>query len=241
MSRCQRNVSSTNWSIRCRRPSSDHTGAAPEAYEPKVKPQLSPLMTSYPSTLAAYAAIGHTAFLEFEARVPEKILFTHLAKYLENPAEHDDLRVDPDSYREMAKIVTETGPGAAACWRTSPAIPSWHRWRSTVCSRPPSRTPNSGQSAEILRAVILYGDILPDWQDQELHPMTRIMLGDLTRKCNPFFDQLPHTPSHRLAHLGIDWVKALCLCLAPYLPEPESRGPGTGVCPGGGGGRNLSL
>ena len=199
----------------------DHTGAGSEAYAPKVKPQLSPLLTSYPSTLAAFAAIGHTAFLEFEARVSEKILFIHLAKYLENPAEHDDVRVDPNSYREMAKIVTKQVQvrllledlsrypfGAAVeIFRLFSASQQSFKLRSV---------------SEMLLAVILYGDILPDWREHELHPMTRIMLGDLTSICNPYFDKLLQTPPHELVQLGVKWVKTLCLALAPYLPEPES-------------------
>jgi hypothetical protein len=201
----------------------EHTGAAPEAYELKVKPQLSPLMTSYPSTLAAHAAIGHTAFLEFEARVPEKLLFTQLAKYLEDPAECDDVRVDPNSYKEVAKVITKQVQVrllledlarypfgiSVEIYRLFSASQQHDKFRSV---------------AGMLQAVILYGDILPDWREQDLHPMTRIILGDLTRTCMPFFDKLPHTPPQGLVHLGADWVRALCLCLAPYLPEPESEG-----------------
>ena len=201
----------------------EHTGAAPEAYEPKVKPQLSPLMTSYPSTLAAHAAIGHTAFLEFEARVPEKILFTQLAKYLDNPAEHDDIKADPNSYREIAKVITKQVQVRLLLEDLSryPFGTSVEIYRLFSASQ---QNVKFRSVVEMLQAVILYGDILPDWRQQDLHPMTRFMLGDLTRTCNAYFDKLPHTPPQRLVHLGADWVRALCLCLAPYLPEPEAEG-----------------
>lgn len=200
----------------------DHTGAPPEADEPKSKPQLSPLMTSYPSTLAAYAAIGHTAFLEFEARVPAQILFTHLDQYLENPAEHDDLRVDADSYREMAKIVTKLVQVRLLLEDLSryPFVAAVEIYRLFSASQ---QNVKFRSVPEMLQAVILYGDVLPAWQDQKLHPMTRTMLRDLTGICNPYFDELAHTPSHRLVNLGMDWVKALCRSLAPYLPKPESE------------------
>ena len=206
---------------------SEHTGAAPEAYEPKVKPQLSPLMTSYPSTLAAHAAIGHTAFLEFEARVPEKILFTHLAKYLDNPAEHDDIKADPDSYREMAKIVTKQVQVRLLLEDLSryPFGTSVEIYRLFSASQQKTKFRSV---SEMLRAVILYGDILPDWQDQELHPMTRIMLGDLTRTCNPFFDQLPHTPSHRLVHLGHRLGQGVVPLPWPRICQSRNQRPRTG-------------
>jgi hypothetical protein len=190
----------------------EHTGAAPEAYELKVKPQLSPLMTSYPSTLAAHAAIGHTAYLEFEARVPEKLLFTQLAKYLENPAERDDLRVDPKSYKEVAKVITKQVQVRLLLEDLAryPFGISVEIYRLFSASQ---QNDKFRSVAGMLQAVILYGDILPDWREQDLHPMTRIMLGYLTRTCIPFFDKLPHTPPQGLVHLGADWVRALCLCL----------------------------
>ena len=74
---------------------------------------------------------------------------------------------------------------------------------------------------EIVEAVILYGDILPDWHQQVVHPMTRAMLSDLHTACLPFFDQIATAGSHRLSMVGAQWVQAACKSLAKYLPEPE--------------------
>jgi hypothetical protein len=199
----------------------EHIGGA-DGDGPKVKPQLSPYYTNYPATLAAHAALGLTAYLEFKARVPEKIVLTHLAEYLKNPAEQDDVLVDPQSYAALAKIVAEQVQvrllledlgrcpfGAAVeIYRLFSASQQSVRFRTVP---------------EMVRAVILYGDVLPDWRSRELHPLTRHLLGDLTRTCNPYFDKLPQTPSPRLVQVGADWVRAVCLTLAPYLPEPEAK------------------
>ena len=201
---------------------SDYTGGAGEAPEPKAKPQLSPFYTNYPSTLAAHAAIGLTAYLEFKARVPEKILLTHLKEYLEKPAEHDDVTVDPKSYAALTKIVAEQVQARILLEDLSryPFGASVEMYRLFSASQQSARFRTV---PDILHAVILYGDVLPDWRHQELHPLTRHMLGDLTRTSQPYFDTLSQTRPHRLVQVGIDWVRALCLALAPYLPEPEEE------------------
>jgi hypothetical protein len=200
----------------------DCTGEVAEASEPKAKPQLSPFYTSYPSALAAHAAIGLTAYLEFKARVAEKILLTHLKEYLEKPLEHDDVRVDPRSYAELAKIVAEQVQTRVLLEDLSrhPFGASVEMYRLFSASQQSARFRTV---PDMLHAVILYGDVLPDWRDQELHHLTRHILGDLTRTCNPYFDKLALTPPHLLVDLGVEWVRALCLTLAPYLPEPEEE------------------
>lgn len=210
---------------------SDCIGGAAETSEPKAKPQLSPFYTSYPSTLAAHAAIGLTAYLEFKARVSDKILLTHLKQYLEKPAEHDDLRVDPKSYAEVAKIVAEQVQTRVLLEDLcrSPFGASVEMYRLFSASQQSARFRTV---PDMLHAVILYGDVLPDWRDQELHPLTRHILGDLTRTCNPYFDLLGRTSPQLLVDLGVDWVRAVCLALAPYLPEPEEESPETGPPPG---------
>ncbi|MEW6386507.1 MAG: hypothetical protein AB1491_03210 [Thermodesulfobacteriota bacterium] len=198
------------------------TGAQVETgFEPKVKPQLGPCYTSYPAPLAAYAAIGLTGFLEFEARVSDQILFAHLEDYLENPAKHDKVRVDHEVYEKMAKIV---------CWHVQTRLLLEDLWR-----HPPAFTIElyrlfaaSQLGAlrsvpDILKAVILFGDLLPDWPEGKLHPLTRHLLTDLSETCAPFLSRLPHTQDHKLLALGMDWVRAVCRCLAPYLPDPESE------------------
>ena len=76
-------------------------------FKPQVKPQLALCYTDYPALTAAWAAIGHTALLEFKMRASDRLLATYLEEYLKNPAKADDARVDPRVYKEIAKIVTD--------------------------------------------------------------------------------------------------------------------------------------
>jgi len=188
----------------------------------KVKPQLSPCYTSYPSTLAAHAAIGLTGYLEYKARVKEKILFIHLAEYLKNPAEHDDVTVEPNVYQNLANVVADCVQTRLLLEDLSrlPSVAFVEIYRLFSASQ---QTMKFHSLSEIIRAVILYGDILPDWQGQVLHPLTRSLLRDITVTSNQFFDELPHTKPHWIVRLGAVWVRSVCRCLADYLPESENE------------------
>jgi hypothetical protein len=77
---------------------------------------------------------------------------------------------------------------------------------------------------EIMRSVLLYGDVLPSDEMLDLHPASRAMLIDLQGVNAPFFLQLPETESAALLDLGGKWVRSVCRGLAKYMPprvEPE--------------------
>ncbi|MEW6366941.1 MAG: hypothetical protein AB1714_20120 [Acidobacteriota bacterium] len=196
--------------------------ATDDDFQPAVKPQLSPCYTSYPPSLAAYAAVGLTGFLDFQERVAEKILLTHMQDYLKDPAVHDRVRVEPEIYKQMAEIV-------AAAVQTRLLLEDLSR-SSSMASVELYRLFSASQQnmkfrsvREIINAVILYGDVLPDLERQSLHPITATLAGTVVRVCRPFFEQLAGTRPHRLLDLGKDWVRAVCLALSRHLPLPKSR------------------
>ncbi len=197
-------------------------GSADATQEFKVKPQLGPIYTTYPAALAVPACFGLTAYLEYEARVKAKALIAHLAGYLENPAAHDQVRVDPDTYREVVKIVCEHVQVRLLLEDLSrlPMAAAVETYRLFQASQQALRF---GSLPEIVRTVVLYGDVLPDWQGMRLHPMTRSILVDATEASAPFAARLANTKPQHMLPLGVDWVKAVCRCLAPYLPGPESE------------------
>lgn len=193
---------------------------SPVPETPRVKPQLSPFYTNYPSILSAFAAIGLTGYLEFEVRVREKALFTKLAAYLKNPAIFDNVKSDPIVYQRLASIVAKCVHIRLLLEDLSrfPSASSVEIYRIFLASQ---QTMKFRSVPEIINAVILYGDLLPDWQGEDLHPMTHSLLKDITEVCTPFFKTLPHTQSHRIVAFGAEWVKAVCVCLAKYLSDIE--------------------
>ena len=201
------------------------TGAGNEdERKPKVKPQLSPCYSTYPSTLAAHAAIGLTAFLEFKARVREKILFSRLESFLDDPAEVDKLPVDPDSYKMVAETVTRWVQTRLLLEDLSrePSLSAVEIYRLFSASQ---ETLKFRSLSEIIRSVILYGDVLPDWDALDLHSFTRRLLKDLTATSAPFFETIAEAKGAALVTLGERWVRAACRSLARYLPAPKDEKP----------------
>jgi hypothetical protein len=193
-----------------------------EQLQPRVKPQLSPCYTTYPSTLAAYAAIGLTVFLEFKARIRAKVLYSKLKAYLDNPAEADEVAVDPASHKTVAQILArwvETRLLMEDISRSASLAPV-EIYRLFSASQENLRYKSL---AEIIRSVILYGDVLPDWEEMNLHPLTRSILTDLTKTSQPFFEMITHVKGSQLISLGVKWVRSACIVLSEYLPLKEEK------------------
>ncbi|MGO9015462.1 MAG: hypothetical protein ACLQF0_10820 [Dissulfurispiraceae bacterium] len=192
---------------------------AEAAFEPRVKPQLSPCYTTYPSTLAAYAAIGLTAFLEFEALVGEKILFIHLQDYVNNPAGADGVRVNEDIYKEAANSVTDCVQTRLLLENLSriPSLSSVELYRLFSASQQDLRL---ASLTEIIRVVILYGDVLPDFKKQQLYPLTSSIFEDLISSSSVFFERLRKCEVTELLKLGSLWVRTVCAAMSKYMPAP---------------------
>jgi hypothetical protein len=188
---------------------------------PKVKPQLGPCYTSYPVTLAAYSAIGLTGFLEFEASTSQNVLHAHLEAYLTNPAAAEHVNVDPETFQKVARNVVRTVQTRLFLedLARSPRMSVVELYRLFCASQQNLRF---SSLPEIINAVVIYGDILPDWKEQNLHPVTLVLLTELQAVSQPFFDQLAATPPQGLVNVGVAWVRAICACLAPHLPPPKS-------------------
>jgi hypothetical protein len=193
-------------------------GSSVEGADPfKAKPQLAPCYTTYPATLAACAAIGLTGFLEFNATASLKLLSTHYGDYLENPAFYDHVSADPDIYKQLVAEVAGIVQNRLILedLSRSPEMSAIEIYRLFSASQQNFRFESL---PEILNAVILYGDILPDWKHQSLHPLTRDILADLDLVCPPYFNRLStENPAFFLA-IGHEWIADISIHLAKYLP-----------------------
>ncbi|HEU4388591.1 MAG TPA: hypothetical protein VFV34_12390 [Blastocatellia bacterium] len=198
-------------------------GGTQDPFVPEIRPQISPCYTSYPASLAAQAAIGLTGFLEFQYRAPEHILFVHLRDYLDNPARIDRVQADPESYKKLAQSVAHSIQTRLLLedLSRSPAMGLVELYRLFLASQ---QTMRFSSVPEIVNAVILYGDVLPDWEPMELHPLTRSLLRDIADASRPFFERLGRDQGQELIQLGLEWVKTVCYCLALYLPEAKPPG-----------------
>jgi hypothetical protein len=195
-------------------------GGLPKDFKPAIQPQLGPFYTSYPANFAVHAAIGLTAFLEFKAWAGDKFLSVRLKDYLENPVEYDDVWVDETTYKTLAKNVTEkvqTRILLADISRRKELF-SIEIYRLFGASQQDLRFESV---SEILEAVILYGDILPDRKYLNLHHMTKVLFHKLENVSGTYLERLPSAKSHELIMLGEEWVVEICRALAPHLPPPD--------------------
>jgi len=197
-------------------------GELPKEFKPAVQPQIGPCYTNYPSGIAVYAAIGLSAFLEFKHWAGNRSLSVHLKEYLENPAEHDDVQVDEATYKTLAQTVTEKVQTRLLLTDLAryKELSSVEIYRLFGASQQDLRFESV---PEILEAVILYGDILPDWKDLSLHYVTKVLFRKLENVSEIYFELLSTAKSHELVVLGEEWVIEICRALAPHLPPPQEE------------------
>jgi hypothetical protein len=197
-------------------------GGLPKDFKLAIQPQLGPYYTNYPSGFAAFAAVGLTAFLEFKEWAGDKSLAVHLKEYLENPADHDEVWVDKAIYKTLAQNVTEKVQTRLLLTDLSryKELSSIEIYRLFGASQQDLRFESV---PEILEAVILYGDILPDWKDLNLHFVTKVFFRKLEEVSEKYFDSLTTVKAQELVALGRKWVIEICRALAPHLPPPNEK------------------
>lgn len=190
------------------------------SFEPKVKPQLSPCYTSYPSSLAVFAAAGLTAFLEYDARV-QTDLFTRSSKeFLENPHKYYRTMVDKKGFKRVAAMTVHWVGKRITLEDLSRnnLLSTVELYRLFAASQ---ETLSFHTVDEILKAVVLYGELLPPWEKMDLHPTTRKLLKALTKTSEPVFRDLQACKTQDLVKLGELWVHILCWEFIPYFPPVE--------------------
>lgn len=192
----------------------------------KTKPQLGPCYTTYPSALAAYAAIGLTGFLEFKAAIGGGALESHLDRHIRRVAEDDQVEVDPKRYQMLVRIVSRAVQTRLLLHDlardTDMALVEMYRLFAAS-----QLDLNFQTLSEIVQAVILYGDLIPDCRNIAMHPLTRVLFLDTQKASHTFFTRMAWFDSELSVPIGLLWVRAVCRRLAKYL-EPPRRQPVSG-------------
>jgi hypothetical protein len=201
-----------------------HAGVSADGgYTPKTKPQLGPLYTRYPTTLSACAVQGLTAFLEYREVAPGNVLRDVMSSYLEHPAAVDHVDVDPDLYKKLVLRTVDVIQTRLLLHDlgASPGLNSIEFYRLFACSQ---QTLSFSSLPQIIEAVVLYGDLLPDLSDLDLHPTTSFVFDRLTSVSAPFQFSLAEAERNSHVWIGEDWVRALARAVARLLPRSHSFG-----------------
>jgi len=190
--------------------------------DPTVKPQIAPCYTTYPASLAAQAAIGLTGFLEFRGRAPGQALLRRLGPILKTPPIQNPSSVDPAVYAQVAQRLAksvQTRLLLHALSRTPEmAAVEIYRLFSACQQNLRFRT-----LSEIVDAVVLYGDVLPDWEVMELHVVTQQLFERIESTSRHYLSVLDELESNQLLDLGQAWVRELLTILLPHLPGEQQE------------------
>lgn len=196
---------------------------ADRVFEPKVKPQLSPCFTTYPSSLAANAAIGLTAFLEYEAQTSSSFLAVRLKDFIRNPERYFAAKVDKKRFRKIAKMVAHWVGKRITLedLRRRGGLSSVEIYRLFAASH---ERLSFETFDDIIKTVVLYGDILPSWSAMDLHPISEKLLRALRRSSRVVFNKLVDDKEVEFFKVGQLWVSTLCAEFIPYCqPPPRVR------------------
>ncbi|MFZ2960948.1 MAG: hypothetical protein WA705_29055 [Candidatus Ozemobacteraceae bacterium] len=209
-----------------------------------IKPQLSPCYTgSFPTNLSVWAAVGETAFLTYSHFAEKSLLQDRMKDWLKNPAVLDGFEwIDPRVYQTIALTTVK----AVEARLVMDDLARTHGLEAVETFRLflSSQYEHFSSLQEMIRAVVLFGEILPDWRNQKiLHPLTRKILVVLEDRSRLFYDSLAkcipsvelsgktpspvdmsvaggNSPNSGRLKLGETWVYQICRALVPFLPPP---------------------
>jgi hypothetical protein len=189
-----------------------------------VKPQLSPLYTQYPAVAAAYAAIGLTGFLEYEALFNEKDQLLDIVNYIETDGETQKKDAADETNILLSKIIEKAVRIRILLQElsTKPAFSALEINRLFMASQQDLRFRTV---IDVVFNGVLYGEILPDFRRLELHPAARAMLEAISRASQPYFDELNNVQPGDLMNFGVSWGKDLVRALSPLVTDPRKANP----------------
>ena len=196
-----------------------------EVYTPdhdkKVKAQLSVCYTNYPSALAMLASLGHTAIVQYQAltgfdRRRRELFVARLAEYEYSAG----FAIDQETYKKLVSLVDNVVKERVVYeeLKRSGLEQPMEAYRFFLASYNPLKF-NSLQ--DVLRAVVLLGELLPDPELMELHPFTKKLLIASYEGSRNSFKTFEVAEKHELFRIGQEWTKALCRSLVEYIPAPD--------------------
>jgi hypothetical protein len=186
-----------------------------ETFQAQAKPQLAAFYTTFPRQPAAYAALGHTGFLEFQARAGGNLLVGRLGEL-----EVNTKGCDPAAFQRAAQIVAETVQTRLLMdeARKGKGLGAIEVYRIFLANQ---QEMHARTLREILDRVILYGDVLLVERDS-LHAVTAEILDAVARASRPYLESAPAMANVRF---GLDWINAVCQALAPFVPLKQAAEP----------------
>jgi hypothetical protein len=184
---------------------------------PKVKAQITPFFTNFPSQLAAYASIGLTVFLEYQKILHNDALHNMIKSGIERCAKNNSLALDKRHLENVYRIVFDAVYTRFCLAELSQnySFQEIEIYRLFAASQVDTSFPTvSG----IIRTVILYGDVII-WQDFKLHFMAKAIAEDVFRASIYFFEIIEKKRvNENYYKLTTEWANCIMNKILWFIP-----------------------
>jgi hypothetical protein len=187
-------------------------------FKPKVNPQIGACYSGYPASVAAYAAMGLTAYLEFESRSARNLFRSQIVEAIKERLFREATPEGSTALDSIIVLVSEWVQKRLFLEDLSSdkALGAIEIYRVWAAAHQSMRFETLG---EMVRCVVLFGDLLPPWEHIDLHPLSKRILKGLSEDSRIYFEKLFASTPDRYYDIGKDWIADLCRVLLPYLPD----------------------
>jgi len=190
------------------------------------EPQLTPLYSDFPLRIGGWAAIGLTAYLEYEARISTRALKArfdnsrHTKFYAELAASH---KPDFNSFAALVDFVVQYVQVRLILLSLGrqEGLASVEIYRAFLCANTPC-PPTSTQ--ELLNLMILMGDLaapLIKEAEADMHPLLAAQSRAVFDIVEHFEGQFAAKPEDEHLSLAQQYVEQVVSAIFPLLPLPR--------------------
>ncbi len=193
--------------------------SAPDSLDFFTKPQIAPAFALAPSSFAAWACVGLSAYREFALSNDDLSLRQYIHKYLLNPVEYDrDSNADASAYSELAGMVADCVQKRAylKVMTQSPGLESVETYRLFLASAQDRVIRNMRQ---IVEAAVFFADLLPGEELTGENTVIKSCLRIAHPISTPYLKRMHGATRQEIVNEAIACVKALAKALSPFLPK----------------------
>ncbi len=192
-------------------------------YEPdstkKIKAQLSICFTNHPATMAAWASIGNTAWIQFKELTKNSGL-TLFKKELQEYVIDKHIQTETEALNKLLDVISQTITERLIYEELKKRgleteIESFRIFLASSSLLEFNSLPG------IIKAVILLGDLLPAEDLVPIHPFSQKLIRVVTCTSAPFQNRLAEAQPDEMLNIGIQWVKKLIEELHSFLPDKK--------------------
>lgn len=190
----------------------------------KVKAQLAICYSNYPSGLATLGACGHTAWVQYKALNSHNTVFRELEGRTYERLRRMGINVKKETFGEVFGAISDTVAERLIMEELgrsglSQAIDAYRFFLASGNDLRFETLPR------IIRAVILFGDVMPFYETLDLYPLTLKLFRAIYLTSAKYFSGIGQWEVASFHDMGKSWVMDLSLAISRFLPHEPPSGP----------------